>query len=91
MLSPLTLGLCSDGSGSLVDKTDTMETHGHDPIARTNQGMTSNPRSWIDEAVSLPAGQLVKFILYSHDVIGKRGLVLEPRFFWFSITVMVRC
>ena len=54
-----------------MDKTGTMETHGHEPIARRVPGMTAAPRSYIDEAVSLPAGRLVKFIVYSHDVTGK--------------------
>ena len=69
--------------------TYSMETHGHEPIARTTAGTTADPRSWIDEDVSLPAGRLVKFIVYSHNINGNIGLVLEPRF-WFSITVMFR-
>ena len=57
-----------------------METHGHEPKARSVPGMTAAPRSYIDGAVSLPAGRLVKFIVYSHAIIGKIGLVLETRF-----------
>ena len=57
-----------------------METHGHEPKARRMSDKPIPPRSYIDGAVSLPAGRLVKFILYSHKINGKIGLVLETRF-----------
>ena len=34
-------------------------------------GLTALPRSWVDGGVSLPAGRLIKFIIYSHAVTGR--------------------
>ena len=67
-----------------------METYGHDPVKRSRRGMYSRyMRAYIDVAVSLPAGRLVKFIVYSHHRTGKIGLVLGPRFFGLVIIIII--
>ncbi|ELT93466.1 hypothetical protein CAPTEDRAFT_198011 [Capitella teleta] len=46
----------------------TLEVWGHALRKRNQTGVSTKPRSWVDNQVVLPAGRLVAFYAYTHEV-----------------------
>jgi hypothetical protein len=59
------------------------ENHGNDVIERDNQATLGAYKSWVDHAITLPAGELRNFSVYIHD---KHEIPIPFRFQLWEVT-----